>query len=70
MLSKIGDFIVKLFIFGVGYYAINISIDVLNAFLIYEHSLKVVAMALWTFIPGLYLIKRAISLYHDAQEAR
>jgi len=70
MLKDIGNFLIKLFLFGIGYYAINIAIDVINSFITISHSLKIVVMFIWTVLPGLYLIKCAIELYKDAQEAK
>ena len=70
MLSKsIGTFIAKLFVFGLGYWVIDIVVDVLSSILIYEAPLRTVAIMIWTIIPGLYLIKSAFVLLHEAQEA-
>lgn len=68
MLKEIYNFVIKLIIFGIGFFAINTVIDFLSSVVVYSHSLRSVALALWAFIPGLYLIKCGIELYLELQE--
>jgi len=68
MLSKIGGFISKLFLFGVSYFAINIVVDVISTFVAVDHTLKPVILFIWTVLPGAYLLKEGFKLYQAAQE--
>jgi len=70
MLKSILEFLTKLFIFGIGYFAINIAVDVVSSFITVPHTLRPVVLFIWTVLPGLYLIKCAFELYKEAQEAR
>jgi len=68
MLKEVYNFIIKLIIFGIGFYAINMAITAISSFIVYSHSLRATALTLWAIIPGIYLVKCAIELYLDLQE--
>jgi len=70
MLKAIGKFLAHLFIFGLGYYAINLTIEIITGFMTVDHTLKPVAFFIWTIIPGIFLVKEAFALWAEVQEKR
>ena len=70
MLKAISAFLTHLFLWGIGYYAINLAINTLSAFMTIDHALKPVAFFIWSVIPGIYLVKEAIALFEEVQEKK
>jgi len=68
MLKEIYIFVIKLFIFGIGFFAINSVVDFISSIVVYEHSLRTPILLLWAVIPGLYLVKSGFELYQEMQK--
>ena len=69
MLKAIYIFVLKLFIFGIGFFAINTVVDFISSIVVYDHTLRSTALLIWAVIPGLYMLKCGFELYQDIQEA-